>query len=133
MYSLANQNRFYKKSASFCLRAVARHSPELAQAVTDCGALDSMVTCLEDFDPGVKEGAAWALGYIAAHNAVRTDPLMLCSVRMRVVATPAICPCFTLRWLHAAYLPHRHAYRHNFLYEGLEIVVRVCRRWRSRS
>jgi hypothetical protein len=69
VYSLANQNRFYKKAAAFCLRAVARHSPELAQAVTDCGALDSMVTCLEDFDPGVKEGAAWALGYIAAHNA----------------------------------------------------------------
>jgi HEAT repeat protein len=37
--------------------------------VFDCGALDSIVTCLEDFDPGVKEGAAWALGYIAAHNA----------------------------------------------------------------
>lgn len=69
VYSLANQNRFYKKAAAFCLRAVARHSPELARAVTDCGALDSMVTCLEDFDPGVKEGAAWALGYIAAHNA----------------------------------------------------------------
>lgn len=25
--------------------------------------------CLEDFDPGVKEAAAWALGYIARHNA----------------------------------------------------------------
>ena len=24
--------------------------------------------CLEDFDPGVKEAAAWALGYIARHN-----------------------------------------------------------------
>lgn len=73
VYSLANQNRFYKKAAAFCLRAVARHSPQLAQAVADCGALDSMVTCLEDFDPGVKEGAAWALGYIAAHNPVRVN------------------------------------------------------------
>ena len=60
VYSLANQNRFYKKAAAFCLRSVARHSPELAQAVVDCGALDSMVTCLEEFDPGVKEAAAWA-------------------------------------------------------------------------
>ena len=77
MYSLANQNRFYKKAASFCLRSVARHSPQLAQAVTDSGALDSMVTCLEDFDPGVKESAAWALGYIAAHNAVRHSPAQL--------------------------------------------------------
>lgn len=24
--------------------------------------------CLEEFDPGVKEAAAWALSYIAKHN-----------------------------------------------------------------
>lgn len=68
VYSLADQNRFYKKAACFVLRAVAKHSPELAQAVVDCGALDSLVVCLEEFDPGVKESAAWALGYIARHN-----------------------------------------------------------------
>lgn len=45
-----------------------RHSPELAQAVIDSGALDSLVTCLEEFDPGVKEAATWCLGYIAGHN-----------------------------------------------------------------
>lgn len=39
------------------------------QAVVDCGALDALVICLEEFDPGVKEAAAWALGYIARHNA----------------------------------------------------------------
>ena len=27
------------------------------------------MTCLEEFDPGVKEAAAWTLGYIAGHNA----------------------------------------------------------------
>ncbi|PKK31910.1 hypothetical protein A306_00000034 [Columba livia] len=27
-----------------------------------------LVICLEDFDPGVKEAASWALGYIARHN-----------------------------------------------------------------
>lgn len=27
------------------------------------------MACLEEFDPGVKEAAAWALGYIARHNA----------------------------------------------------------------
>lgn len=37
----------------------------------DCGALDALVICLEEFDPGVKEAAAWALGYIAKHNAGR--------------------------------------------------------------
>ena len=51
------------------LRAVAKHSPALAQSVVDCGALDALVICLEEFDPGVKEAAAWALGYIARHNA----------------------------------------------------------------
>ena len=36
--------------------------------MVDCGALDALVICLEEFDPGVKEAAAWALGYIARHN-----------------------------------------------------------------
>lgn len=64
--------RFYKKAAAFVLRAVAKHSPELAQAVVDCGALDALVICLEEFDPGVKEAAAWALGYIARHNGCKS-------------------------------------------------------------
>jgi len=64
-----NSQRFYKKAAAFVLRAVAKHSPELAQSVVDCGALDALVICLEEFDPGVKEAAAWALGYVARHNA----------------------------------------------------------------
>lgn len=34
----------------------------------DCGALDALVISLEEFDPAVKEAAAWALGYIARHN-----------------------------------------------------------------
>ena len=45
-----------------------KHSPGLAQSVVDCGSLDALVICLEEFDPGVKEAAAWALGYIARHN-----------------------------------------------------------------
>eukprot|EP00998_Keelungia_sp_KM082_P012983 NODE_940_length_1544_cov_64.714891_g929_i0.p1 GENE.NODE_940_length_1544_cov_64.714891_g929_i0~~NODE_940_length_1544_cov_64.714891_g929_i0.p1 ORF type:complete len:490 (+),score=125.40 NODE_940_length_1544_cov_64.714891_g929_i0:78-1472(+) len=68
VYSLSEQNRFYKKSASFVLRAVAKHSPPLAQAVVDSGAVEALVGCLEEFDPGVKEAAAWALGYIARHS-----------------------------------------------------------------
>ena len=36
--------------------------------MVDSGALDSLVTCLEEFDPMVKENAAWALSYIARHN-----------------------------------------------------------------
>jgi hypothetical protein len=44
---------------------VAKHSEHLAQAVIDAGALDALVTCLEEFDPSVKEGAAFALACIA--------------------------------------------------------------------
>jgi hypothetical protein len=45
------------------LRSVAKHSPALSQAVVDCGGLEGLVTCLEDFDPGVKESAAWVFYY----------------------------------------------------------------------
>lgn len=58
------------------LRAVGKHSPQLAQAIVECGALEALVICLEDFDPGVKEGAAWALGYIARHNSGNTFGLL---------------------------------------------------------
>lgn len=50
------------------LRAIAKHSPELALIVVDNDGLQTIVECLEDFDPQVKEAAAWALGYIARHN-----------------------------------------------------------------
>ncbi|KAG9390840.1 hypothetical protein J8273_7099 [Carpediemonas membranifera] len=69
VFSLSEQNRFYKKAASFVLRAVAKHSAALAQAVVDAGSLEALIACLEEFDPGVKEAAAWALGYIARHSA----------------------------------------------------------------
>ena len=136
VYSLAEQNRFYKKAAAFVLRAVAKHSPQLAQvrslasalraplflqalrfawqhardsgeqltaaaclpcrlsvtqphsnthwcgrhtqAVVDCGALDSLVACLEEFDPGVREAAAWALGYVAGHSAELAQTVRAC-------------------------------------------------------
>ncbi len=69
MYSLSEQNRFYKKAAAFVLRSVAKHSPELAHAVVDAGALESLCNCLEEFEPSVREAAAWAIGYIAGHMA----------------------------------------------------------------
>ncbi|VDK89161.1 unnamed protein product [Dibothriocephalus latus] len=69
VYSINEQNRFYKKAAAFVLRSVAKHSAELAEKVVESGAPDSLVLCLEEFDVGVKENAAWSLGYIARHNA----------------------------------------------------------------
>ena len=47
---------------------MAKHSPELAKSVVESGALEPLVACLEEFDPAVKEGAAWAIGYIASHS-----------------------------------------------------------------
>lgn len=72
--------RFYKKAAAFVLRAVAKHSPELSQAVVACGGVDALVLCLEEFDPGVKEAAAWALGNMARHNACKESHFCLPSV-----------------------------------------------------
>ncbi len=75
--------RFYKKAAAFVLRAVAKHSPQLAQCVVDCGALNALVCCLEEFDAGVKEAAAWALGYIARHSTGTFD-LIRCDIQVPV-------------------------------------------------
>ena len=68
IYSLSEQNRYYKKAASFVLRSIAKHNEELAQCIVDGGALESLVECLTEFEPSVKEGAAWTLAYISRHN-----------------------------------------------------------------
>jgi hypothetical protein len=41
----------------------------LARAVYESQALEALVSCLQEFDPGCKESALFALGYIARHNA----------------------------------------------------------------
>ena len=68
IYSLTNQNRFYKKAACYVLRAVAKHWPQLADDVVKSGALEPLVKNLEEFHSSVQESAAWAIGYIAKHN-----------------------------------------------------------------
>lgn len=50
------------------MKAVAKHTATLAQAVVDSGSLEHLVLCLEEFDPTVKEMGASALGQIARHN-----------------------------------------------------------------
>ena len=83
IYSLSNQNRFYKKAACYVLRAVAKHSDRLADDVVKSGALEPLIQNLSEFDVGVKESAAWALGYIAKHNL---------DLARQVVASKAIFP-----------------------------------------
>ena len=36
--------------------------------MVDSNALETLVPCLEEFDPTVKEAASWAIGYIAQHT-----------------------------------------------------------------
>ncbi|KAK3717521.1 hypothetical protein QZH41_013787, partial [Actinostola sp. cb2023] len=77
VYSLAEQNvKILQESSSLCfesrsktLYSTCSGKLTLPDAVVDSGALDALVICLEEFDPGVKESAGWALGYIARHNA----------------------------------------------------------------
>jgi hypothetical protein len=69
IYSMAEQNRLFKKCAAFLLRSVAKHTPNLAQNIVDHGGLDALRNTLEDNDPGVKEAGCWALSFIAKHSA----------------------------------------------------------------
>lgn len=47
---------------------MAKHSSEMSSIIIQGGGLEAMVISMEDFDPGVKESAAWAIGYVARHN-----------------------------------------------------------------
>ena len=47
------------------LRSLAKHSQALSRAIINSGALESLAICVEEFDPGVKESAIWALAYIS--------------------------------------------------------------------
>lgn len=92
VYSLSEQNRYYKKTAAYVLKAVAKHSPDLAQAVVDAGALEALVGCLSEFEPTVKESAAWALGFIARHNASTLRLTLCCCVCCDVTLVRRACP-----------------------------------------
>lgn len=61
-------HRLNKKAAACILRAVAKHSPPLSQAVVNCGAIQPLISILAEFDPAVKEVAAGACGQIARHT-----------------------------------------------------------------
>jgi len=55
--------------------------------VVDSGALEALVVCLEEFDPSVKEGAAWALSCIAKH----TPELAMAVVEVGAVPLLVLC------------------------------------------
>ena len=63
----------------------------MLQAVVDCGALQGLVTCLEEFDPAVKEAACYTLGYVAGHSPELAQqvghlfPMLHCTASCRVI------------------------------------------------
>lgn len=62
------RSKYFKKSAMFTLRGLAKQSSETATLLLNSGVLDAIVTCIEDFDPSVKESAIWAVGCIVKHS-----------------------------------------------------------------
>ncbi|XP_034950035.1 sperm-associated antigen 6-like [Chelonus insularis] len=87
LQNIGKQNEFYKKAVLFLLRAVVKHSPELADIIIKDGGLETIILCLDDFNVRVKEAAAWALGYIARHNQV------LAQTTVRAGAVPLLVMC----------------------------------------
>ncbi|KRT83887.1 Armadillo repeat containing protein [Oryctes borbonicus] len=69
IHNIDKKNKYYKKAVLFVLRSLCKHDAEMATiVVSSSGALEALLICLEDFEPIVKENAAWALGYIARHS-----------------------------------------------------------------
>ena len=69
-------NKFFKKAACFVISSVSKHSKELATRVCEENAIHFLITCLEEYDPSVKETAAWALGVIARASATLADRIV---------------------------------------------------------
>ena len=79
VYSLSEQNRFYKKAAAFVLRAVAKHSPQLAQVCACAPA------CLRPCAraPGRRLEGGWSLTPRPGQRAASREPGLLASHRAR--------------------------------------------------
>lgn len=64
--------------------------------MVDCGVLDVLVICLEEFDFGVKESVVWALGYIVRYN---VGEFMIMLIRLLYVKKLYINVYLRLRYL----------------------------------
>lgn len=82
-----SKNKFFRKSAAFALRCIAKHDGDLAKQVVDARAIDTLTCCLSDGDAGVRESASHALGFIAKHKEE------LATTIMESGAVPALVAC----------------------------------------
>ncbi|KAJ8917374.1 hypothetical protein NQ315_002398 [Exocentrus adspersus] len=101
--TLHGGNKYQKQSILFVLRSICKHNVDCANAVIAAGGLQTFIVCLEDFEAGIKEAAAWGVGYIARQDiqlaqacvdAGAVPLLMLClhepEVSLKQIATSAI-------------------------------------------
>ncbi|CAG9770782.1 unnamed protein product [Ceutorhynchus assimilis] len=95
-------NKYQKTAVLFVIRSICKHNATMAEIVAKNG-LPTLVFCLEDFEPTVKESAAWGIGYIARHDKKLAQDcvnvgvlplLMLClqepELSLKQIATSAI-------------------------------------------
>nr|XP_026486874.1 sperm-associated antigen 6-like isoform X2 [Vanessa tameamea] len=65
--NLNNFNVYYKRSALYLIRAIAKHNEDLASTIVRLVALEHIVSCLEDFD--TQRSTLCALGAVAGARA----------------------------------------------------------------
>ena len=57
-----------KEAAAWALSYIAKHTPELAMAVVEVGAVPLLVLCVQEPEPTLKRIAASALSEICKHS-----------------------------------------------------------------
>ncbi len=72
---LSEPSSYEKKVGAFALRAMAKHSSDLAQAVFDAKGLDGLKRCLINDDSSVKEMAASTLAQLAKYTTEQAHTL----------------------------------------------------------
>ncbi|XP_050302037.1 sperm-associated antigen 6-like [Anthonomus grandis grandis] len=103
LHNAGTGNKFQKTAVLFVVRSICKHSEKMAEMVIKNGGLQTLIFCLEDFEPAVKESAAWGIGYIARHSKKLAQEcvnggvlplLMLClqepELSLKQIATSAI-------------------------------------------
>lgn len=63
-----NNNLHYRRAVLQALKAMAKHSPETANLIVDCGGLSALLICLEEKDVLMKEAACCGIGSIVRQS-----------------------------------------------------------------
>jgi len=72
---LSEPSSYEKKVGAFALKAMAKHSAELAQTIFDAKGMEGLHTCLMNDDSSVKEMAASALAQLAKYTSEQAQLL----------------------------------------------------------